>query len=76
MIEFLKTIGGILIGSGIVAWVVTILAVVLTIQKRLSIHITPKKKNEEFICPSCERIWDLKTHDACRCGAVLEEKKK
>lgn len=44
MSEILKIIGNCLIGSGIVAWIVTIWAVKLTIQKRLSIHIKPKKK--------------------------------
>ena len=74
MIELLKVIGGILIGSGIAAWVFVIWALMLTFQKRLSIHIAPKKKKES-ICPSCGRIWDFKTHDACQCGTVLEKGK-
>lgn len=44
MSEVLKTIGNMLIGSGIIAWIVTIWAIKLTIQKRLTIRISPKKK--------------------------------
>ena len=73
MIELLKTIGNLLIGAGIVAWIVTIWALKLTIQKRLSIHIAPKRKNADSTCPSCGRIWDLKTHSACQCGTTLEK---
>lgn len=47
MSELLKTIGNCLIGSGIMAWVFTIWALILTFQKRLSIHIAPKKKKEK-----------------------------
>lgn len=47
MDKILKVIGDCLIGSGVVAWVVTIWAVVLTIQKRLYIQILPKKRKGE-----------------------------
>ena len=44
MSEALKMIGYMFMGSGIVAWVFTIWAVVLVFQKRLSVHIIPRRK--------------------------------
>ena len=37
--------------------------------------ITKQQKDKKFICPSCERTWDLNKHDACQCGAVLDTPK-
>lgn len=35
--------------------------------------LKPKRKDGESICPSCGRMWDFETHDACLCGAALEK---
>ena len=42
-------------------------------EERMGNELMRKAVGAVFNCPNCGRVWDSRTHDACQCGAIIQE---